>query len=115
MQAGCCIDGSHMSNLDFTIAVIDFAVSLGFEIDHQAYRDDLEYIQDNSMYAGNELVAIGHDVDSASSTSDNIQDIYEALDWTMQEAMDYLNDEVAPEGSHFWIHESSLFLEELDA
>lgn len=95
MQAGCYIDGSHMSNLDFTIAVIDFAVSLGFEIDHQAYRDDLENLP--------------------VADDDERLDILDALDWTMQEAMDYLNDEVAPEGSHFWIYESSLFLEEADA
>lgn len=95
MQAGCYIDGSHMSNLDFTIAVIDFAVSLGFEIDHQAYRDDLENLP--------------------VADDDERLDILDALDWTMQEAMDYLNDEVAPEDSHFWIHESSLFLEEADA
>lgn len=95
MQAGCYIDGSHMSNLDFTIAVIDFAVSLGFEIDHQAYRDDLENLP--------------------VADDDERLDILDALDWTMQEAMDYLNDEVAPEGSHFWIHESSLYLEEADA
>ena len=95
MQAGCYIDGSQMSNLDFTAAVIDFAVSLGFEIDHQAYRDDLENLP--------------------VADDDERLDILDALDWTMQEAMDYLNDEVAPEGSHFWIHESSLFLEELDA
>ena len=95
MQAGCYIDGSHMSNLDFTIAVIDFAISLGFEIDEQVYRDDLENLP--------------------VADDDERLDILDALDWTMQEAMDYLNDEVAPEGSHFWIYESSLFLEEADA
>lgn len=95
MQAGCYIDGSHMSSLDFTVAVIDFAVSLGFEIDQQAYRDDLENLP--------------------VADDDERLDIFDALDWTMQEAMDYLNDEIAPEGSHFWIHESSLFLEEVDA
>ena len=94
MKPGCYIDGSQMSNLDFTVAVIDFAVSLGFEIDHHAYRDDLENLP--------------------VADDDERLDILDALDWTVQEAMDYLNDEVAPEGSHFWIYESSLFLEELE-
>ena len=97
MQAGCCIDGSHMSNTDFMIAVIEFAASKGFDLDtEQLEHDKFDLVAD--------------DLDE-----DYKLDILDALDWTMQEAMDYLNDEVAPEGSHFWIHESSLYLEEADA
>lgn len=94
MKPGCYIDGSQMSSLDFTIAVIDFAVSLGFEIDHQAYRNDLEHLP--------------------VADDDERLSIIDSLEWTRIGAEEYLNDEVAPSGYWFVTEESSLFLEQDD-
>ena len=95
MKPGCYIDGSQMSGLDFTVAVIDFAISLGFEIDEQRYRNDL---QDLPVLDAEERL-----------------DVLDALDWTMTEALDYLEEmKSKPEGTSWTYRNSSLFLEELD-
>lgn len=93
MKPGCYIDGSQMSNLDFTVAIINLAISLGFEIDEQRYRDDLENLP--------------------VLDDEERDDVLDALDWTMDEALDYL-EEMKPEGTTWTYRNSSLCLEELD-
>ena len=92
---GCVIDGSHMSSIDFGIAVIDLAVDAGFEIDHEQYRKDREWM-------------VGSEDDE-----DLYLDILNALDWTYEDARDFLNSKL-PNGLYYTVDDQCLILEELD-
>lgn len=92
---GCVIDGSHMSSIDFAIAVIDLAVDAGFEIDVEQYGADVEAYKNDGL------------------DEDMLLSVLDALDWTYEDALEYLNDEL-PDGLCYTVDEQSLFLEELD-
>ena len=92
---GCVIDGSHMNSFDFTTAVIDLAVDAGFEIEEAQYREDVEWMK------------------SEEDDEDRLLDILDALDWTYEDALEFLNSKL-PEGLCYTVDEQSLFLEELD-
>ena len=92
---GCVIDGSHMSSIDFAIAVIDLAVDAGFEIDEEQYRADVWWL------------------DSEEDDEDKLLAIMDALDWTYGDAIDYLNSGL-PDGLHYTVDCNCLILEELD-
>ena len=92
---GCVLDGSHMSAIDFAIAVIDLAVDSGFEIDRQQYGADVEAYKNEGL------------------DEDTLYEVLDALDWTCSDALDYLNNGL-PEGLCYTIDDQSLFLEELD-
>lgn len=96
---GCVIDGSHMKNTDFQIAVVQLAFSAGLEMDHKQFEDDLLWL------AGYER---GENDDEGF-----LLDIYDALDWTYEDALDYLNSKL-PDGLCYTVDNQSLFLEELD-
>lgn len=93
METGCYIDGSHMNSIDFSLAVIDFAVDRGFEIDNEQYNKDKEWLTDSD------------------DDEDKYFDILDAIDWTYQDAIDYLND-TAPADMIWFVEDQSLFLEE---
>ena len=93
---GCVIDGSHMNSIDFTLAVIDLAVDAGFEIDHEQYNKDREWMN------------------SEEDDEDLYLDILNALDWTYDEALDYLNEIDLHRGYVWVIDEQSLFRESDD-
>jgi hypothetical protein len=93
MQANCYIDGSHMSNTDFQIAVIQFATEHGFEIDSEQMHRDIEWMN-------------GEEDDEST-----LLDILESLDFTFDEAVDYLNSNTR-QGQSWEIREASLFLED---
>ena len=95
---GCVIDGSHMSSIDFTLAVIDLAVDAGFEIDQEQYRKDVEWLNDTG---------------DNHTTDDPYYEIMDALDWTYEDALEYLNSKL-PDGLCYTVDDQSLFLEELD-
>ena len=92
---GCVIDGSHMNPFDFITAVIDLAVDAGFEIDREQYGADLEAYKNDGL------------------DEDTLLSVLDALDWTYEDALDYLNSKL-PEGLCYTVDEQSLFLEELD-
>ena len=92
---GCVIDGSHMNSFDFTTAVIDLAVDAGFEIDEAQYREDIEWMK------------------SEEDDEDRLLSILDALDWTYEDALDFLNSGL-PDNLCYTVDEQSLFLEELD-
>ena len=94
---GCVIDGSHMSSIDFAVAVIDLAVDAGFEIDVQQYRQDLSDISSGNI----------------ADDSEDFLEILQALDWTYDEALEYLNS-IVPEGLCYTVDCSCLILEEVD-
>ena len=92
---GCVIDGSHMSSIDFTLAVIDLAVDAGFEIDREQYGADVEAYKNDGL------------------DEDTLYEVLDALDWTYDDALEFLNSKL-PEGLCYTVDEQSLFLEELD-
>ena len=88
---GCVLDGSHMKSDDFIIAVIQLAVESGFEIDHQTFIDDLAFLA------------------SEEDDEDRLLDIMNALDWTYEDALEYLNEHTRP--GYVWVvRDQSLFL-----
>lgn len=93
--AGCEIDGSHMSNCDFMIAVIDYAIDRGFELDVEQYRKDVEWLNDTG---------------DNHTTDDPYYDIMDALDWTYEDALEYLNS-ITPADYFYLVEDQSLFLE----
>ena len=94
---GCVIDGSHMNSFDFTVAVIDLAVDAGFEIDVQQYRQDLSDISSGNI----------------ADDSEDLLEILQALDWTYDDALEYLNSKL-PDNLCYTVDNQSLYLEELD-
>ena len=92
---GCVIDGSHMSSIDFGIAVIDLAVDAGFEIDHERYGADKEAYKNDGL------------------DEDMFYEVLDALDWTYEDALDFLNNGL-PNGLYYTVDDQCLILEELD-
>ena len=101
---GCVIDGSHMNSFDFITAVIDLAVDAGFEIDQEQYRKDIDWIGSVS-----DVKYLEADQESI----DRMYEIMDALDWTYEDALEFLNSKL-PEGLCYTVDDQSLFLEELD-
>ena len=92
---GCVIDGSHMSNFDFMVAVIDLAVDAGFEIDREQYGADVEAYKNDGL------------------DEDMFYEVLDALDWTYDEALDYLNSGL-PDNLRYTVDCQCLILEEVD-
>ena len=91
VETGCYIDGSHRSNFDFMCMVIEMAESYGFEMDFDQFVKDVEGIRNDFF------------------TDDDIYDIMDALDWTYEDALDYLNEHTRP--GYVWVvRDQSLFL-----
>jgi hypothetical protein len=90
---GCVLDGSHMNSFDFTTAVIDLAVDAGFEIDREQYGADLEAYKNDGL------------------DEDTLLSVLDALDWTYEDALDFLNNGL-PNGLYYTVYDQSLFLEE---
>jgi len=93
---GCVIDGSHMNSIDFTLAVIDLAVDSGFEIDHERYGADKEAYKNDGL------------------DEDMFYEVLDALDWTYEDALDYLNEIDLHRGYVWVVDEQSLFREKSD-
>jgi hypothetical protein len=91
VETGCYIDGSHMSSFDFTAAVIEFAHDHGFELEYDQFVKDVNDIRDDLL------------------TDDDIYDVMDALDWTYEDALDYLNTNTRP-GLVWVVEDQSLFL-----
>ena len=84
-----------MNSFDFITAVIDLAVDAGFEIDQEQYRKDIDWMN------------------SEVDDEDIYLDILNALDWTYEDALDFLNSGL-PDGLHYTVDCNCLILEELD-
>ena len=93
---GCVIDGSHMNSFDFTVAVIDLAVDAGFEIDREQYGADLEAYKNDGL------------------DEDTLLSVLDALDWTYEDAIEYLNEIDLHRGYVWVVDEQSLFREKSD-
>lgn len=95
VETGCYIDGSHMGSFDFACLVIEMAHEYGFEMDFDQFVKDVHGIRDDIF------------------TDDDIYDIMDALDWTYQDALDYLNDNTRP-GLVWVVREQALLLMDED-
>ncbi len=100
MEIGCIIDGSHIRTQDFQIEVIRFAVDVGFEIDIVQFDKDVEWLNEP------------HSIDELDEDQ-TLLDILDALDWTYEDALSYLNDNVR-EGYCWSVEDQSLYLEEVN-
>ena len=92
---GCVLDGSHMNSFDFITAVIDLAIDSGFELDEETYRKDVD------------------DMRNGEVDDEWVMSVLDALDWTYEDALDYLNSGL-PEGLYYTVDCQCLILEELD-
>jgi hypothetical protein len=92
-ETGCYIDGSHRSNFDFMCMVIEMAESYGFEMDFDQFVRDVEGIRNDFF------------------TDDDIYDIMDSIDWTYDDALDYLNTNTR-DGFYWEVIDQSLYLVE---
>ena len=92
-ETGCWIDGSHRSNFDFMCMVIEMAESYGFEMDFDQFVKDVEWMR----------------TPNADDAQDKAAEILDALDWTYEDALDYLNTNTRP-GFVWVVEDQSLFL-----
>ena len=90
----CFFDGSHMSAFDFCVSVIDYAISRGFEIDREQYDADMEAYKNDVL------------------DEDTLPVVLDALDWTYEDALEYLNQVDNPAGRAWYVDDNSLFMEE---
>ena len=96
-EMGCVIDGSHMSNFDFMVAVIRYAADRGFELDQAAMDEDILWLEEYKFGM--------REHDEATHL-----DILESLDWTYEDALEYLNS-TTPAEYFYLVEDQSLFLE----
>jgi hypothetical protein len=89
---GCWIDGSHRSSLEFTALVIELAHDYGFELEWDQFVEDMQKLE-SGEYEG----------------SDDEIEIMDALDWTYDDAIEYLNDNTR-QGLCWVVRDQSLFL-----
>ena len=95
-ETGCWIDGSHRSSFDFMCLVIEMAHDYGFEMDWEQYAKDIEAYNTDSIF-------------------EDYAEMMDALDWTYEDALGYLNDNTR-EGLYWEVVDQSLYLvEDADA
>jgi len=92
-ETGCYIDCTHRSNFDFVCLVIELAHDYGFEMEWDTFVKDAQDLRNG-------------DVDD-----EWIMDVLDALDWTFEDALEYLNDNTR-EGLYWEVIDQSLYLTE---
>ncbi len=73
IETGCYIDGSHRSNLEFMCLVIELAHDYGFELEWDQFIADMNWLSSDEV------------------DDDRHYEIMDAIDWTYEDALDYLN------------------------
>ena len=91
---GCWIDGSHRSSFDFMCLVIEMAHDYGFELEWEAFVRDVEWMKNGFL---------------GEADDERLSDILDAIDWTYEDAIDYLNTNTRP-GLVWVVEDQSLFL-----
>lgn len=91
VETGCYIDGSHRSTLEFTALVIEMAHDYGFEMDWDIFLSDMSWLE------------------SKQDDEDRELEILDSLDWTFEDALEYLNTNTRP-GFVWVVEDQSLFL-----
>ena len=93
VETGCYIDGSRRDVVEFSLLVIELAHDYGFELDWDRFVKDAANLREP-----------GYVMDD-----DEIQEIFDAIDWTYEDALDYLNANTRP-GFVWVVEDQSLFL-----
>lgn len=91
VETGCYIDGSHRSSFDFACLVIEMAHDYGFEMDWDIFLSDMSWLE------------------SKQDDEDRELEILDSLDWTFEDALEYLNTNTRP-GFVWVVEDQSLFL-----
>lgn len=94
-ETGCYIDCTHRSNFDFMCLVIELAHDYGFEMEWETFIKDVEWMRTPNSYDAQEEAA----------------EILDALDWTFEDALEYLNTNTR-EGLYWEVIDQSLYLTE---
>jgi hypothetical protein len=92
-ETGCYIDGSRRDVVEFSLLVIELAHDYGFELDWDRFVKDAANLREP-----------GYVMDD-----DEIQEIFDAIDWTYEDALEYLNTNTR-EGLVWVVREQSLYL-----
>ncbi len=92
-ETGCWIDGSHKSSWEFMILVIEMAHDYGFELDWETFTKDAAALLDPKVMM----------------EEDELDEVMVALDWTYDDAIDYLNWNTR-EGLVWVVRDQSLYL-----
>jgi hypothetical protein len=95
VETGCYIDGSRRDVVEFSLLVIELAHDYGFELDWDRFVKDAANLREP-----------GYVMDD-----DEIQEIFDAIDWTYEDALEYLNDNTR-EGLYWEVIDQSLYLTE---
>jgi hypothetical protein len=90
-ETGCYIYGSHRGSFDFATLVIEMAHDYGFELEWEAFVRDVEWMN-------------GDETDD-----ERLSDILDSIDWTYEDALEYLNDNTR-DGLVWVVEDQSLFL-----
>ena len=96
-ETGCYIDCTHRSNFDFMCLVIELAHDYGFEMEWETFIKDVEWMR----------------TPNPDDAQDEAAEILDALDWTFEDALDYLNENTRP-GFVWVVRDQSLFLMDED-
>jgi hypothetical protein len=92
VETGCYIDCTHRSNFVFMCLVIELAHDYGFEMDWEQYQQDIADYNTDSIF-------------------EDFAEILDALDWTFEDALEYLNTNTR-EGLYWEVIDQSLYLTE---
>jgi hypothetical protein len=92
-ETGCYIDGSHRGNIEFMLLVIEMAHDYGFELDWDTFTKDSAALLDSKVMM----------------EKDELDELMVVLDWTYEDALDYLNDNTR-EGLVWVVRDQSLYL-----
>jgi hypothetical protein len=75
VETGCYIDGSHRDSIEFSLLVIEMAHDCGFELEWDQFVKDAANLREPGYMM----------------EEDELNEILDAIDWTYEDALDYLN------------------------
>ena len=75
IETGCYIDGSHRDSIEFSLLVIEMAHDYGFELEWDQFVKDAANLREPGYMM----------------EEDELNEVLDAIDWTYEDALDYLN------------------------
>ena len=75
VETGCYIDGSHRDSIEFSLLVIEMAHDYGFELEWDQFVKDAANLREPGYIM----------------EEDELNEVLDAIDWTYEDALDYLN------------------------
>ncbi len=94
-ETGCYIDGSHRDSIEFSLLVIEMAHDYGFELEWDQFVKDAANLREPGYIM----------------EEDELNEVLDAIDWTYEDALDYLNTNTR-EGLYWEVIDQSLYLTE---